>query len=206
MPTPVDQVVAVCADQLLSHFRALSDADKESFLSTVGGPRVEETGDATMPTKGQLFKYFVVTTIPYIGFGFADNFLMLIFGEQLEIFFGSSLHLSTLAAAGLGNLMSDVFGIGLGGVIERCAEALGIPPHEMTLEQLNSGRAKAVYGSGAVAGITFGCLLGMCPLLNVKGLLNECDVGGEANLDGSEFAMAFQTEEFGQLINEFGTE
>ena len=45
-------------------------------------------------------------------------------GEEIENQFGARLGLSTLAAAGLGNLLSDICGLGLADQIEVRATAL----------------------------------------------------------------------------------
>jgi hypothetical protein len=48
-----------------------------------------------------------------------DAFLFLpLPGESIDNTFGSMLHISTMAAAGLGNLCSDVLGLGLSNSIE----------------------------------------------------------------------------------------
>ena len=44
--------------------------------------------------------------------------LQLVAGEQIETSFGASLGLSTLAAAALGNMVSDICGVGVAGHIE----------------------------------------------------------------------------------------
>lgn len=58
---------------------------------------------------------------PYRGvhrFGFLDNFLMLIFGEEIDHLFGAKLGFTTLASAGLGNAVADVVGVGAANYIE----------------------------------------------------------------------------------------
>lgn len=64
--------------------------------------------------------------IPMVGFGFADNSIMIIAGEGIDTTIGAVFHLSTMAAAGLGNLFSDVLGLGLSNTIEvRCQNITG---------------------------------------------------------------------------------
>ena len=46
-----------------------------------------------------------------VGFGFADNAIMIVAGDRIDATLGVRLGFSTLAAAGLGNLISDVAGI-----------------------------------------------------------------------------------------------
>ncbi len=53
-----------------------------------------------------------------IGFGFIDNFIMLIAGDAIDDTFGSALVISTMAAAALGNWVSDVLGLGVSNTIE----------------------------------------------------------------------------------------
>jgi len=71
------------------------------------------------PTGLQLWRLFIVSAVPFIGFGFADNFIMIVAGDAIDNSIGLKMGLSTLAAAGIGNLISDVCGIGLGEVIDR---------------------------------------------------------------------------------------
>ena len=63
----------------------------------------------------QMWALFLTGAIPFVGFGFLDNAIMLTAGDAIEDNLGLALGLSTLAAAGLGNLVSDVAGLGLSG-------------------------------------------------------------------------------------------
>ena len=49
-------------------------------------------------------------------------------GEYIDMTVGVALGISTMAAAALGNTISDVAGVGLGGIIESVATRLGLPP------------------------------------------------------------------------------
>jgi len=114
---------------------------------------------------GQLFKLCVVVSIPFVGFGIADNAIMIIAGDAIDNHLGTLLGISTMAAAGFGNLISDVFGIGAGGAIERWCEALGVKEPPLTKAQLASAQVRRVRGLASVLGISVGCLIGMAPLL-----------------------------------------
>lgn len=46
---------------------------------------------------------FFASAIPFVAFGFLDNFIMLVAGDEIDQVFGHRLGLSTLASAGLGN-------------------------------------------------------------------------------------------------------
>jgi hypothetical protein len=104
--------------------------------------------------------------LPFIGFGFVDNFIMLAAGEEIEAHFGAALGLSTLAAAGLGNLVSDVCGLGLAESIETRARSTrwGAPP-VLSAGDRRKWSVRAARVAGSVGGVSLGCLLGMVPLL-----------------------------------------
>ncbi|CAF2084018.1 unnamed protein product [Rotaria magnacalcarata] len=117
----------------------------------------------------QLAVVFIETGLPYIGFGFVDNFVMLVAGETIETFFGVAFCLSTMAAAGLGNAVSDVMGIGLADRIERtCGRFLGlfgISSPKLAAEQWRQRSVQTTQLLSKAICIFVGCLLGMCPLL-----------------------------------------
>jgi Transmembrane protein 65 len=51
-------------------------------------------------------------------FGTCDNAILILAGEYIDLTLGVTMGISTMAAAALGNLVSDVAGVGLGGVVE----------------------------------------------------------------------------------------
>ncbi|KJP85842.1 hypothetical protein AK88_04490 [Plasmodium fragile] len=103
--------------------------------------------------------------IPFICFGFVDNSFMIIAGDLFDSTFCVFLGFSTLAAAGLGNLTSDVLGIFIGGYIEKIIVYVGFPRINLTNKQLKMNRTRRYYYIGSAIGIAIGCLLGMIPLL-----------------------------------------
>ena len=89
---------------------------KEWSSSILMKSRTEDAPTKTQPlTPKQKYAVFVNQTVPFIGFGFMDNAIMILAGDKIDMTLGLSLGLSTMAAAGLGNLLSDVCGIGFGG-------------------------------------------------------------------------------------------
>mmetsp|Transcript_136 Transcript_136/g.654 ORF Transcript_136/g.654 Transcript_136/m.654 type:complete len:547 (+) Transcript_136:47-1687(+) len=85
------------------------------------------SSDALARPEGvQMRKLFVRTAIPFVGFGFFDNVIMLTVGETLDCTLGVAFGFSTLAAAGMGQMVSDASGITLQGLIERFADRLGL--------------------------------------------------------------------------------
>lgn len=64
------------------------------------------------PTVQQLKLTFIHQALPFVGFGFLDNLIMIVAGDYIDANIGLTLGISTMAAAGLGNALSDVAGIG----------------------------------------------------------------------------------------------
>jgi CRP-like cAMP-binding protein len=138
-----------------SSARALCSSSSSSSSSLATVPQ---------PTKRQLLMLALAGGVPFIGFGFADNFIMIIAGDQIDATLGIRFGLSTLAAAGLGNLISDVIGLSLQDVIEsKTSRFFKAPP--LTEVQLELPRTRFVKVSANSIGISIGCLLGMVPLL-----------------------------------------
>ncbi|XP_068151640.1 uncharacterized protein [Drosophila tropicalis] len=119
---------------------------------------------ATPPTAGQLYSIFFVNAVPFIAFGFLDNFIMIMAGEYIEFYLGHFVTLSTMAAAGLGNTISDILGITMATYVENACHLLGLKQPKLTPAQFELKSSKRSSSYGRIVGITVGCLLGMCPL------------------------------------------
>ncbi|OQR95222.1 hypothetical protein ACHHYP_00159 [Achlya hypogyna] len=117
------------------------------------------------PSKAQLHQVMMRSMVPFIGFGFVDNFILIIAGDYIDTTVGVSLGISTMAAAGIGNTISDVAGIGLGGVIEDCAARMGLADPKLLKEQLDMRVTRVAHYTGCTIGVVVGCMLGMVPLL-----------------------------------------
>ncbi|XP_013098758.2 uncharacterized protein LOC106081392 isoform X1 [Stomoxys calcitrans] len=120
---------------------------------------------AVSPSSSDLWKIFMVNAVPFVAFGFLDNFTMIIAGDYIEYIFGTFMCISTMAAAGLGNTISDVLGIGSAYYVERGCEILGLRPPDLTPVQLEMKSSRRAANYGRIIGITVGCLVGMFPLL-----------------------------------------
>ena len=70
-----------------------------------------------------------------------------------------------MAAAALGNTLSDVFGVGSAWYVEASARRLGMNPPNLTDEQLDSRSARIATNAGRALGVAIGFVLGMFPLL-----------------------------------------
>jgi len=103
--------------------------------------------------------------VPFIGFGFLDNAIMIVAGEYIDSTLGVSFGISTMAAAAIGNWVSDIAGLGAGGFIEAMSTKLRIPDPNLSWKQLQMPKTHVAKALGNMVGITIGCTLGMAPLL-----------------------------------------
>lgn len=117
------------------------------------------------PTSRQLRVVALHATIPMVGFGVMDNWLMIQFGEVFDWSLGVGFGLSTLAAAGLGNTVSDVAGVWCGDAVEGAAAKLNLPMHGLSTAQLGLKTTRLYRTIGGSIGIVVGCLIGMTCLL-----------------------------------------
>ncbi|XP_015711764.1 transmembrane protein 65 isoform X2 [Coturnix japonica] len=125
----------------------------------------DEKLEVAPPSPGQLRHVFVHNALPFVGFGFLDNAIMIAAGTQIELSIGVVLGISTMAAAALGNLVSDLAGLGLAGYVEALASRLGLSIPDLTPKQADMWQTRLSAHLGKAIGVTIGCILGMFPLL-----------------------------------------
>lgn len=124
----------------------------------------QEKLEAAPPSSKQLKHVFVHNALPFIGFGFLDNAIMIAAGTQIEFHIGAILGISTMAAAALGNLVSDLAGLGLAGYVEAISSRLGLPIPDLSPKQADMWQTRVSAHLGKAIGVAIGCLLGMFPL------------------------------------------
>ncbi|XP_027701280.1 transmembrane protein 65-like isoform X2 [Vombatus ursinus] len=129
----------------------------------------QEKLEAPPPSQGQLRYVFIHNALPFVGFGFLDNAIMIVAGTQIELSIGIILGISTMAAAALGNLVSDLAGLGLAGYVEALASRLGLSIPDLTPKQVDMWQTRLSAHLGKAVGVTIGCILGMFPLLFFRG-------------------------------------
>jgi len=117
------------------------------------------------PSRTQLWHHALTCAVPMVGFGFMDNTVMLRMGNTLDCTIGVTFGLSTLSAAAMGQMCSDVAGIVFGDTVERACRACGLPASGLTLEQRRLPICKRVALLGSCVGVVSGCCLGMINLL-----------------------------------------
>jgi len=123
-------------------------------------------GRNTLAKYEQLKSVFLSQMYPFIGFGFLDNSLMLVFGESIEASVGLRLGVTSMACAAIGNTLSDVCGVGLANKIEYLCTKFGLTDEaELTKSQAKQTRVVIARLGGAMTGVTIGCIVGSFPLL-----------------------------------------
>ncbi|XP_040901252.1 transmembrane protein 65-like [Toxotes jaculatrix] len=120
------------------------------------------------PTAAQLRYVLLHNAIPFVGFGFLDNCIMIVAGTHIELSIGVILGISTMAAAALGNLVSDLAGLGLAGYVEALASRLGMQIPDLSPKQADMWQTRVSSHAGKAIGVGIGCILGMFPLLFFK--------------------------------------
>jgi len=118
------------------------------------------------PTNRQLLYAWLAPMPLFVVFGIIDNAVMIVAGETFDRTLGIAFGMSTMAAAALGNLVSDVLGLGVGGVVETWFERTGFSRDPMLTraqEGMSIVRRTRLFGNAV--GVSIGCLIGMFPLL-----------------------------------------
>ena len=115
----------------------------------------------------QVLRWVAFTTgLPFIGFGFMDNAILIIAGDAIDTSLGVTLGISTMCAAAIGNIVSDLAGIGCAAYIEEfCATTLKLPIPALNSAQRQLRSVRMASQGGMAIGMTIGCVIGMIPLL-----------------------------------------
>uniref|UniRef100_A0A4W3J5N5 Transmembrane protein 65 n=1 Tax=Callorhinchus milii TaxID=7868 RepID=A0A4W3J5N5_CALMI len=110
---------------------------------------------------------FLHSAIPFVGFGFLDNAIMIVAGTQIELSIGVIFGISTMAGMIATGLRTS-FAISLAGYVEALAYRLGLPCPDLSPKQADMWQTRVSSQLGKVIGVTIGCCLGMFPLLFLK--------------------------------------
>jgi len=119
------------------------------------------------PTPVQLRQIFVNSMVPFVVFGFVDQTVLIHAGDVIDNTMGVLLGLPTLAAAAMGQVVSDTCGVLAGGTIEAFCFKLGLSLPGLTDAQWRLYITKRVSSLGGICGIILGCCLGMLNLLTI---------------------------------------
>lgn len=116
------------------------------------------------PTFEQLRIHYISNGLPMVGFGFMDETVMIQAGNAIDCSIGVTFGLSTLSAAAIGGLISNVSGIIFGGSLESLAKAAGLPNSNLTAAQRSLPFVKRNRLLSQAVGVLLGCTMGLVNL------------------------------------------
>jgi hypothetical protein len=122
------------------------------------------------PTAKQLAIHALKCAIPMIGFGFMDNTIMIHAGHYIDCTLGVTFSLSTLAAAGIGQIFSGIGGVLFGDTLEtvfRQSTGGTNTTQKLSTVQKTMRSARIAGVTGGILGVTLGCTLGLINLFFV---------------------------------------
>jgi len=143
------------------------------------------------PTQEQLVRHFANSTVPFVGFGFMDNSIMLYAGNFIDCSIGVSLGISTLAAAAIGQIVANGMSVLFGGYVESLAYKVGLPPAGLNSKQKALSKVRSVGICGNFIGVVVGATLGLVNLLFID-TGRAADLKLEAMAEESEFAFTVE--------------
>ena len=153
---------------------AMIEPSSPSFIGSAGSSSSSQSSSAmanaaastssSQLTYEQIKGVMVSAAIPMIGFGFMDNLIMIQAGSYIDSTLGVKFGLTTLTAAAMGQVVSDVSGVTFGNTIEKLTSPYVKPPllSEMQRQLPVVSRLRLL---GAVSGVMLGCMLGATSLL-----------------------------------------
>jgi len=124
-----------------------------------------DNGAPPLPTMWQMRTYCLQNLVPFIGFGFFDNLIMILAGDLIDAKLGIAFGITTMAAAAVGNTISDIVGLWVSGFVEAFASAVGLPDHGLTNAQRRTVQIRVLKNCSMVVGLFIGCVAGMFPLV-----------------------------------------
>eukprot|EP00746_Dinoflagellata_sp_MGD_P053813 gnl/MRDRNA2_/MRDRNA2_236144_c0_seq1.p1 gnl/MRDRNA2_/MRDRNA2_236144_c0~~gnl/MRDRNA2_/MRDRNA2_236144_c0_seq1.p1 ORF type:complete len:470 (+),score=107.27 gnl/MRDRNA2_/MRDRNA2_236144_c0_seq1:2-1411(+) len=164
----VNQKLAQAAEKATELLQKAEEIQKAAKHQLKGSSEAVEdkstAAEVALPDKKELRLLMLNCAIPFVGFGFLDNFIMIVFGDMIDKTLCVSLCLSTMTAAAIGNTLSDMCGCVSGGLIEKLAKSLGLRRPSLTDEQSELSIAQRYRMLGEIAGVFLGCVLGCSPL------------------------------------------
>ena len=100
---------------------------------------------------------FLTVMVGMFTFGFIDNFILIIAGETIDQTIAQTFGFSTMMSAGIGNTISDAFGVLSGSFMATIVYKLFGKVNE-------DDHSPAMILTSQTIGIILGCLAGLIPL------------------------------------------
>lgn len=90
----------------------LSPAVRQQVFEELKATATEAELTVPEPSRADLKAVSFATAVPFVGFGLMDNSILIIAGDAIDTSLGVTLGISTMCAAALGNIISDIAGKG----------------------------------------------------------------------------------------------
>jgi putative methionine-R-sulfoxide reductase with GAF domain/uncharacterized membrane-anchored protein YhcB (DUF1043 family) len=146
--------------------QSLSPSARQQVARLVQYIDTPKTVSVPEPPYKELRAVAINTAIPFVGFGIMDNAILIIAGDAIDTSLGVVLGISTMCAAAIANIISDVAGIMLGTLVEDfCAKYLNLVQPNLTSVQRQLRSVRFANQFGCAVGLVVGCIIGMFPLL-----------------------------------------
>lgn len=143
----------------------IMDAHAESVIEACEAA----VGQGAPPRVRDFLVRFIKRASKMIVFGFIDNFIMIVAGDAIDSNIAQTLGYSTMAAAGVGNMLSDIGGEVAGEKVEKTLDSMGFDIMPVSDEDMENeavpGWMKFMDKNAGAFGVAIGCILGMVPLL-----------------------------------------
>ncbi|KAJ0003816.1 hypothetical protein NQD34_008914, partial [Periophthalmus magnuspinnatus] len=115
------------------------------------------------PGRVELSMVLLHNGIPFVGFGFLDNAIMIAAGTQIELSIGVTLGISTMAGLSHHNISHNITINHLAGYVEALVSRLGLQGPDLTPKQADMWQTRLSAHLGKAIGVCIGCILGMFP-------------------------------------------
>jgi tRNA-specific adenosine deaminase 1 len=165
----VDELIQLgVSEEKIESLRTSLFEDVSTIITNAYIESAEEvTNETVAPNLKQVITRLVKKSSKMFVFGFIDNFIMVLVGDLIDASLASTLGLSTMAAAGLGNALSDAVGEAGSDKIDGLLGKIGLDTATISDESMKQAnwfwRLLDRYSS--ILGVLLGCLAGMVPLL-----------------------------------------
>ncbi|KAK0409502.1 hypothetical protein QR680_004582 [Steinernema hermaphroditum] len=168
--TPVSHFEIVDTASAKSFVENLMPGERNLLYAVLRKKRVEQYYEEERLSTAEvnhddLVAIWWINYIPFMVYGCLDNVVMIVAGETFDKAVGFYMGISIMAAAAIGNIASNVMGIGMVHYVEIVVRHFGIKNPYLNVKQMNAWSVRMITYLSRIVGLVCGCVLGMMPLL-----------------------------------------
>lgn len=144
--------------------------ERKLLFDIIRRKRADEFNPAAAPTRTEvhhedLRALWYVNFLPYLGFGVLDMGTMLFVAQSFDSLVGLYLGLSVMAAAAVGDTLSNLVGLFSVLKLTQVVHYLGFKPPQLSAHQEANEAVRWVRHGARFCGVLSGCIVGMIALL-----------------------------------------